>query len=374
MKTFFLRTAMAWVMLITINLSISAQTMALSVKHQSLSAIAAWEAKGNMSGLGQAIHEGLDHGLTVSQIKEALSQLYAYTGFPRSLNALGQLQKVMAERTADGRPVPLGHDDERVVPPSFDALKTGTEVQTKLSGAPFNYTFAPRTDYYLKSHLFGDIFAGSALTPAEREIVTVSAISALPGCEPQLAAHCRGALNMGLSQAELEAIPLVLESRVGLPEAARVREAVARMLAQPLAQEVLPKRGIEDSPWPIGEPNTAYAQYFDGLSYLAVLDGEHGGPHNVTFSPGCRNHWHVHHKSVQVLVCVAGRGWYQEWGKAAVELRPGKVIAIPAGVKHWHGAACDSWMQHLAYTTQVEQGARNEWLEPVDAAEYDKLN
>lgn len=108
--------------------------------------------------------------------------------------------------------------------------------------------------------------------------------------------------------------------------------------------------------------------------YLAVLDGEHGGPHNVTFSPGCRNHWHVHHRSVQVLVCVAGRGWYQEWGKAAVELRPGKVIAIPAGVKHWHGAARDSWMQHLAYTTQVEEGARNEWLEPVDAAEYDKLN
>jgi len=94
---------------------------------------------------------------------------------------------------------------------------------------------------------------------------------------------------------------------------------------------------------------------------------------NVTFAPGCRNNWHIHHKAVQVLICVAGRGWYQEWGKEAVEMKPGTVIAIPEGVKHWHGAARDSWMQHLTYNTHVEDSSSNEWLESVTDDIYDKL-
>ncbi len=129
-------------------------------------------------------------------------------------------------------------------------------------------------------------------------------------------------------------------------------------------------KGIETSPWPVGEPNVNYAQYFDGNSYLAPMGGVLS---NVTFEPACRNHWHVHHKGVQVLICVAGRGWYQEWGKPARELLPGTVVAIPAEAKHWHGAAKDSWFQHLTYMTQVGEGASNEWLEPVNAEDYAKL-
>jgi quercetin dioxygenase-like cupin family protein/quinol monooxygenase YgiN len=121
--------------------------------------------------------------------------------------------------------------------------------------------------------------------------------------------------------------------------------------------------------WPKGEPNTAYAQYFIGNSYLADMGG---GVMNVTFEPGCRNNWHIHHKAVQVLICVAGRGWYQEWGKEAVELTPGTVIAVPAEVKHWHGAAQDSWFQHLTYHKDAEEGASNEWLEPVTDELYNK--
>ena len=127
------------------------------------------------------------------------------------------------------------------------------------------------------------------------------------------------------------------------------------------------------TPYPIGEPNTGYAQYFIGNSYLAPMEAEKGGPVNVTFEPRCRNNWHIHHRQVQVLVCVAGRGWYQEWGKEPVELKPGVVIAIPAEVKHWHGAAKDSWMQHLTYHTHVEDDASNEWLEPVTDEIYQKL-
>lgn len=160
--------------------------MALSTKQQALVAIAAHEAKGNIEGLTSALNEGLENGLTVSEAKEALSQLYAYTGFPRSLNALGALQQVIAKRKEAGLRADEGREADPL-PAEYDALKQGTAVQTQLvGGQPFNYTFAPQTDYYLKAHLFGDIFARNNLTFAQREVVTVSAISALPGCEPQL--------------------------------------------------------------------------------------------------------------------------------------------------------------------------------------------
>lgn len=361
---------MASAMLMLNGTVANSKDMSLSKEKQSLSAIAALEAKGDYPKLYDAIGKGLDDGLTVAQIKEALVQLYAYTGFPRSLNALGQLQKVIADRQAAGVEVAMGHDDEKVVPDGFDALAEGTKVQTKLTGRAYNYAFAPRTDYFLKAHLFGDIFVGKALTPAEREIVTVSAIAALPGCEPQLRSHCAGALNMGVSKDELAAIPDVLESAAGTAVGARAREAVASVLGTTVPSDKLPKKGIEDSPWPVGNPNTGFAKYFSGNSYLAPLDG---GIANVTFEPGCRNNWHIHHGSVQVLVCVAGRGWYQEWGKPAVELTPGMTVAIPEGTKHWHGAAADSWFQHLAFSKDVKPGASNEWLEPVSDENYSKL-
>ena len=124
--------------------------------------------------------------------------------------------------------------------------------------------------------------------------------------------------------------------------------------------------GGTTSVWPQGEPNP-YGQYFTGNSYLASLGG---GLSNVTFEPGCRNNWHIHHKQVQVLVCVSGHGWYQEWGKPAVEMKPGTVITVPAGTKHWHGAAPDSPFQHLAYFTDIKKKASNEWLEPVTDEQY----
>lgn len=369
MKT-ILGTMLAIAMLLGGNQIKAQQNMALDARQQGLSAIAGLEAKGDLENLSKAIDDALDHGLTVSEIKEALSQLYAYTGFPRSLNALGILQKVINTRKETGKKTPMGQDDSTVLPKDFDALKTGAEVQTKLSGRPFDYTFAPRTDYYLKAHLFGDIFAGKVLSHSDREIVTVSAIASLPGCEPQLLAHARGALNMGVKKEELQDIPAVLEAKVGKAEAARSREAIAKVSGTEVAEAQRVRKGIEDSPWPIGEPNVNYAQYFDGNSYLAPLEGVAS---NVTFEPGCRNHWHIHHKSVQVLICVAGRGWYQEWGKPAIELTPGKIIAIPAEAKHWHGAARDSWFQHIAYVTQAEEGASNEWLEPVSEEDYNRL-
>ena len=127
--------------------------------------------------------------------------------------------------------------------------------------------------------------------------------------------------------------------------------------------------------FPRGGENTAYAQYFTGTSYLNMLSTEQLSIGNVTFEPGCRNNWHIHHADKgggQVLLCTGGRGWYQEWGSPARELLPGDVVNIPPEVKHWHGAAKDSWFAHLAVEVPGE-GARNEWLEPVGDEEYNKL-
>ena len=129
------------------------------------------------------------------------------------------------------------------------------------------------------------------------------------------------------------------------------------------------------SAFPLGDKNEAYAKFFDGQSYLAMLSKEQVIIANVTFEPGCRNHWHIHHAESgggQILICVAGRGYYQEWGKPARELQPGDVVNIPANVKHWHGAAKDSWFQHLAVEVAGEKTS-NEWCEPVDTNDYEKL-
>ena len=130
------------------------------------------------------------------------------------------------------------------------------------------------------------------------------------------------------------------------------------------------------SVFPIGNKNDAYARFFIGQSYLCPLTTEGVFIGNVTFEPGCRNNWHIHHAKTgggQILLCTAGRGWYQEWGKEPRELHPGDAVVIPAGVKHWHGAAKDSWFAHLAVEVPGEETG-NEWLEPVDDEQYGKLD
>ena len=313
----------------------------LTERQKGLAACACLMAQGDLDRLEPAVKMALDNGVTINELKEAFSQLYAYTGFPRSLNALGVLSKVLENKQTNWQEGkawtrPAEWDDAKA------AYELGKKNQILLSGRAFDYEFCPQDDYYLKSHLFGDIFAGDQLSHADREIVTVAALSGLEGVAPQLAAHKRGAVNMGNSQELVDELCAWLDS-----DGYTLR-----------------------SKWPKGDPNTAYAKYFTGNSYLADVGG---GMMNVTFEPRCRNNWHIHHKAVQVLICVSGRGWYQEWGKEAIQMTPGTVIAIPAEVKHWHGAAKDSWFQHLTYHKDVQEGSSNEWLEPVTDEVYNKL-
>lgn len=138
------------------------------------------------------------------------------------------------------------------------------------------------------------------------------------------------------------------------------------------------KQFEEQNIFGLGKENSAYAQYFKGTSYLNPLTTPSAGAPffaNVTFEPGCRNNWHIHHASKgggQILLCIAGSGWYQEWGKPAQSLEPGDVVVIPAEVKHWHGAKKDSWFSHIAVEVPGENSS-NEWLEEVDDGHYSNL-
>jgi 4-carboxymuconolactone decarboxylase len=127
-----------------------------------------------------------------------------------------------------------------------------------------------------------------------------------------------------------------------------------------------------DSLFGKGEPNTAYAKYFIGNSYLKPLNVKGVGVFNVTFEPQCRNNWHIHHKGGQILLCTDGEGWYQEWNKSAQKLKAGDVVYIAPEVKHWHGATANSWFTHIAIEIPAE-GSSNEWLEEVADEYYNKL-
>jgi quercetin dioxygenase-like cupin family protein len=128
--------------------------------------------------------------------------------------------------------------------------------------------------------------------------------------------------------------------------------------------------------FPLGEPNDAYAQYFSGQSFNALLAGGSVPVSNISFEPGCRNNWHIHHgengAGDQILMCTAGSGWYRAEGEEPISMEPGTVIRVPAGTKHWHGAKAGSWFSHVALITPGE-GVSNEWLEPVTDDEYDEL-
>lgn len=235
--------------------------------------------------------------------------------------------------------------------------------------------FAPDFAHYNDDVLFGENWNNGDIDVKTRSIITVVALMASGITDSSLKFHLQNAKNHGVTQKEIAAIITHTAFYTGWPKGWAVFN---------LAKEVWNVEPESDSEkakhqasmiFPIGEPNVAFAKYFIGQSYLAPISTEQVGIHNVTFEPKCRNNWHVHHASEgggQILVCVAGRGYYQEWGKPAVEMKPGDCINIPVGVKHWHGAAPDSWFSHLAVEVPGKD-ASNEWLEPVSDGEYNKL-
>ncbi len=235
--------------------------------------------------------------------------------------------------------------------------------------------FAPDFAHFNDDILFGENWNNQDIDLKTRCILTVVALMSSGITDSSLVYHLENAKAHGVTRAEIAAIVTHVGFYVGWPKA----WAVFR-LAKDVWNETEPELTEKDKYqntilFPIGAPNDGFAQYFIGQSYLAPVSGEQVGIFNVTFEPGCRNNWHIHHANKgggQILICVGGRGYYQEWGKEAVEMKPGDCINIPAGVKHWHGAAPDSWFSHLAVEVPGENSS-NEWLEEVTDEVYSAL-
>lgn len=236
--------------------------------------------------------------------------------------------------------------------------------------------FAPKFAELNDDVLFGEVWSrDDKLSLRDRSLVTVIALMAQGLTDNSLIYHLQEAKKNGITKAEIAEIVTHAAFYAGWPKAWAVFRLAKEVWNEDVPADDAKSEHAASMVFPIGQPNDAFAQYFIGHSYLAPLSTSQVGVFNVTFEPGCRNNWHIHHADKgggQILVCVAGRGYYQEWGKPARELHPGDVVNIPANVKHWHGAAPNSWFAHLAVEVPGAD-AFNEWLEPVSDEDYEKL-
>ena len=234
--------------------------------------------------------------------------------------------------------------------------------------------FAPDFAHFNDDILFGENWNNTDIDLKTRSIITVVALMSQGVTDNSIRYHIQNAKNHGISQREMAAVITHTAFYAGWPHAWAVFNIAKEVYADNIPAVSDKDKFQSEIMFPIGEPNP-YSDYFVGQSYLAPVSTEQIPIYNVTFEPACRNNWHIHHAKSgggQMLICVGGRGYYQEWGKDPVEMTPGTVVNIPANVKHWHGAAPDSWFSHLAIEVAGEETSA-EWLEAVNAEDYSKL-
>lgn len=233
--------------------------------------------------------------------------------------------------------------------------------------------FAPKFAELNDDVLFGEVWSrNDLLSLRDRSLVTLTALVSQGLTDSSFVYHLQTAKNNGITRTEIAEILTHAAFYAGWPKAWAAFRLAKTVWADETGADDAKARFQQEIIFPIGAPNTAFAQYFTGQSYLAPVSSEQIKCFNVTFEPGCRNHWHIHRAASgggQMLVGTGGRGWYQEQGKPAQAILPGTVIHIPAGVKHWHGAAADSWFAHLAFELDGENTS-TEWLEPVGDETY----
>ena len=211
----------------------SASAASLSRQQQTIPLIAAFMATSDIPNLNTALNQGLDAGLTISETREILVQLYAYVGFPRSLNALNELMAVVQTRKQRGIEDAPGREPSRAIPVGDELLAAGTANQTRISGAPVKgpvFEFAPVINRYLQTHLFGDIFERDNLDWQSRELATIGALAATPGVEPQLRSHMAASLRVGLSAAQLHEVTQLLKQHGDEQTAERAKTALTQAL------------------------------------------------------------------------------------------------------------------------------------------------
>lgn len=346
-----------------------------NTRQQSIIAISAFTARGDQAQLKEALHEGLDAGLTVNELREVIVQLYAYAGFPRSLNAIGTLQKLITERMQKGiRDLPGSASSKLVY--NGTRFEQGKEILTKLTGSTVTgaaQQFVPLIDTLLKEHLFADIFSRELLDWKTREMVTLSALASMSGTESQLGAHFQVGLRTGLTEVELKEIVAIIQTRVGDKEAAIADRVLASVLPLTTGRGHIQQQGIvkEDANtiFPKGEKITN--GNFTGNAWLQQLvlpdSSNQAMVGNVSFEPNARTNWHLH-PGGQILLVLDGTGYYQEKGSLKRVLRKGDVVKCPPNVPHWHGAVPNDSFIQLAIT--ASQNGPTIWLQPVTDLEY----
>ena len=234
--------------------------------------------------------------------------------------------------------------------------------------------FAPDFAHFNDDVLFGENWNNTDIDLKTRCIITVVALMSQGVTDSSIRYHIMNAKNNGVSQKEMAAVITHVAFYAGWPHAWAVFDIAKEVYAENAPAVSDKDRFQSEIMFPIGEPNP-YGDYFVGQSYLAPVSTEQISIYNVTFEPACRNNWHIHHAKSgggQMLICIGGRGWYQESGKEPRELNPGDIVNIPAEIKHWHGAAKDSWFAHLAVEIQGEDSS-TQWCEPVSDDDYNKL-
>lgn len=351
--------------LIGISNNMNAQTKthkyrALDGRQQSIVRISALTATGDLENLRSAVKGGLDSGLTINEIKDVLVQMYAYCGFPRSLNGISTFMSILEERKKAGVTDVEGRTSTPII--DGDKYERGRKTLEKLTGQPQSKPapgfgeFSPTIDRFLKEHLFADIFDSDVLSHQQRELATISALAAMTGVQPQLESHLSMAMNTGLTKLQLQQVFDLIEESIGKEQADTARRSLAKV-----APVIFPK----------GE--NAPADYFTGTVYLQILaqktESNDYSIGSVTFEPGARSNWHTH-PAGQTLIVISGRGLYQERGKPMKTINKGETIICPANVEHWHGASPDSQMNHIAITNDRGAGGVV-WLKPVTDEEYD---
>lgn len=235
--------------------------------------------------------------------------------------------------------------------------------------------FAPEFAHFNDDILFGENWNNKDLSVKTRSIITVVTLMSQGITDSSIKYHLQNAKNHGVTKEEIAAVITHTAFYAGWPKAWATFNLAKEIWQDDSLALSDKEKYAKTIMFPIGEPNNAFAKYFVGQSYLAPISTEQVKIYNVTFEPSCRNNWHIHHAKTgggQMLIAIGGRGYYQEWGKAPIEMKPGDVVNIPANTKHWHGAAVDSWFSHLAIEVDGTETS-NEWLEAVSDAEYKNL-
>lgn len=249
------------------------------------------------------------------------------------------------------------------------------EKITQTAGRTALGEFAPKFAELNDDILFGEVWNRPGLSPHDRSMITVATLIGKGITDSSLTHHLQFAKKNGVTREEISEILTHIAFYAGWPNVWAAFRMAKDVWNEEIIGEETKAAFQREMIFPIGKPNTAYAKYFTGNSYLAPVSTEQVHIANVTFEPRCRNNWHIHHATKgggQMLIGVAGKGWYQEEGKPAQQILPGTVIHIPANIKHWHGAAANSWFAHLAVELTGENTS-NEWLDPISDEDYNKL-